>query len=112
MGCWAAPFTTGQAKKLRTLLKTPIHSDDATDKLYHLVGDDDLFDTIDDLAKRDKAVDIRPVVLDFLQTWFGKNGDDAEVLRSVGFVRGFEKDALEIFKDMLTAWNERGEYPA
>lgn len=62
MGTWAVPNTLEIAQKLVELLKTPLAAKDASDKLYDIVGDDDLFDDIDDEAKRRPDVDVRPIV--------------------------------------------------
>ncbi|MDA9231370.1 hypothetical protein N9O56_02245 [Rickettsiales bacterium] len=61
MGTWALPQSLEKAKKLQNLLKKPLIALDAESKLYDLLGDDDLFDSIieeqrvfgDDLDVRD-----------------------------------------------------------
>jgi predicted component of type VI protein secretion system len=61
MGTWSLPQTPKQARKLKKLLKEPLRADEAADKLYDLLGDDELFDLIiteqkifgDDLDVRD-----------------------------------------------------------
>jgi len=46
MGTWNLPQTVEKAKKLQTLLKKPLLAREASDKLYYLLGDDELFDLI------------------------------------------------------------------
>ena len=61
MGTWNLPQSLEKAKKLQNLLKKPLIALDAENKLYDLLGDDDLFDSIieeqrvfgDDLDVRD-----------------------------------------------------------
>ncbi|MBU6140437.1 MAG: hypothetical protein KGP29_02630 [Proteobacteria bacterium] len=47
MGVWALPQTVKQAKELQKLVAKPLSPKVATDKLYNLLGDDDLFDLIE-----------------------------------------------------------------
>ena len=61
MGTWSLPQSLEKAKKLQNLLKKPLIALDTENKLYDLLGDDDLFDSIieeqrvfgDDLDVRD-----------------------------------------------------------
>lgn len=64
-GTWAFPNNPSQALKLKELLSNPIYNTDSDDinRLYDLLGDDELFDSIDSL--NDKT-DIRPIVIDRL----------------------------------------------
>jgi len=49
-GTWSVPNTKAIATKLKLLMDNPIPTDGAADKLYHLLGDDDLFDEINELT--------------------------------------------------------------
>ncbi len=109
MGCWAPPYKTEQAEKIRQLLMQPLAAGIATDKLYHLIGDDELFDRLDDWDSED---DCRTSVLLFLQEWFGKTGDDEDTLESWNWSNDFEDGALVIFKEMLTDWEVNKRFPA
>lgn len=109
MGCWAAPHKTKQAEAIRQLMMEPLPAGIANDKLYHLVGDDELHDDIDDLKSEN---DCRATVLNFLQGWFGKTGDDKDVREDWGWSDDFEDGALVIFKDMLTDWEENKRFPS
>ena len=54
-------------------MKRPIilgkDAEKATDKLYNLTGDDDLFDQLEDAADNDAKGDARPYVKEFLKLW-------------------------------------------
>jgi len=70
-GTWALPDTPEKQDKLIELLSTdlPVGADatNATEQLYDLVGDDELFDQLGELADRDANADARQVVMDRLQ---------------------------------------------
>ena len=46
MGIWALPKKAKQAKELKELFKKPILAKEASDKIYDIIGCDDLFDNI------------------------------------------------------------------
>ncbi len=64
MGTWSTPNTMAKANKLAKLLAKPLPGEKATDVLYDLVGDDDLFDNIDR-----QSSDVRRLVADKLEKW-------------------------------------------
>ena len=110
MGCWTAPYKTKDAEAIRKLLMEPLSPEGAENKIYHLIGDDDLGDSLSEAyEKGDK--DVRSIVLNFLQTWFGDNGDDHDVTEDWGFSEDFDDGALDIFKEMLTDWNQNQRFP-
>ncbi len=49
MGTWSQPHTQEKATKLAKLMVKPILKNTACELLYDLVGDDDLFDYIEEL---------------------------------------------------------------
>lgn len=108
MGCWAVPNTTAQAVAVRALMTKPLLKTDSADQLYHLVGDDTL---CDHLSYAEDGEDVRHIVLNFLQAWFGETGDDKTVRESWRFVDTFQPGALAIFKEMLTEWHHNHTYP-
>jgi len=61
MGVWALPQTVKQAKELQKLVAKPLSPKVAADKLYDLLGDDDLFDNILE-AKEKGDSDVRILV--------------------------------------------------
>lgn len=63
MGTWALPQTLVQAKVLQKLVTKPLSPDAAKNKLYHLLGDDDLFDLIEEAKEKDgKNCDVRTLI--------------------------------------------------
>lgn len=110
MGCWCPPFKTEQAEAIRQLMMEPLSVKKAKDSLYHLVGDDELFNRLDNLNVNNK--DCRFTVLIFLQGWFGITGDDESLREGCGWTKEFDYGALVIFKEMLTEWEEHDRYPS
>ncbi len=61
-GTWAVPKTPKQKRELKKLLSKPLKAKGATDKLYDIIGDDELFDQIDDFASTEPNADVRSMV--------------------------------------------------
>ena len=61
-GTWALPKTSKQKRELKKLLSKPLKAKGATDKLYDILGDDDLFDQIGDFAETEPNADVRSMV--------------------------------------------------
>ena len=74
-GTWATPNTPEKQKKLVELLSKefPVGADatNATEQLYDLIGDDELFDQLEALAEQDADADCRQVVYDRMQMLSG-----------------------------------------
>lgn len=70
-GTWQLPDTPEKQEKLVALLsqELPVGADatNATEQLYNLLGDDELFDRLEELADRDANADARQVVYDRMQ---------------------------------------------
>ena len=70
-GTWQTPDTPEKQAKLVELLSTdlPVGADatNVTEQLYSLIGDDVLFDQLEQLAERDANADARQVILDRMQ---------------------------------------------
>ena len=66
-GTWAMPETPEAKDKLATLLMSelPVGPDatNATEQLYDVFGDDELFDNLAELAREDADADARPVII-------------------------------------------------
>jgi hypothetical protein len=66
-GTWAIPDSPGTEARLKELLSTELpvgpNATNATEQLYDLVGDDQLFDQLAELAEQDPDADARPLVL-------------------------------------------------
>jgi hypothetical protein len=65
-GTWALPETPEQRQRLEQIMAEPLpvgaDATNATEQLYDVLGDDQLFDRLADLAQRDPDADARPVV--------------------------------------------------
>jgi hypothetical protein len=70
-GTWALPESDDEIRKLIDLMKNPlpagIDAENASSALYNLIGDDELFDELFNLAKDDPEQDIRPTVFVWLE---------------------------------------------
>lgn len=70
-GTWAVPDTPEAQKKLNELMaqELPVGPDatNATEQLYDLLGDDELFDRLESLARDDPDADARPLIQSRLQ---------------------------------------------
>lgn len=62
MGTWSVPNTLKIAKQLVKLFEEPVLAGNATDKIYHIIGDDSLFDDIDDERFHRPDQDVRPII--------------------------------------------------
>ena len=72
-GTWAMPESDEEAEQLAELMTKPlqvgINGDDATSALYNLIGDDQLFDDIEEMAEiKGPEYDCRPEVLKWVKT--------------------------------------------
>lgn len=70
-GTWALPETAEQQAKLAELLAAPLEvgpdATNATEQLYDIFGDDELFDRLGDLSTKDPEADARPIIIDRLE---------------------------------------------
>ena len=93
-GSWALPETPEDLQQLQTIMANPLpvgtDAEDATSALYNLIGDDELFDRLHDLADNEgPRADARDVVKHFIKQempgLFDKLGlsDDAEMDQAV-----------------------------
>jgi hypothetical protein len=82
-GTWSTPETPEQKQQLVDLLSKdfPVGADalNATEQLYDLLGDDQLFDQLEKLADQDANADARQTILDRMME-LGQNPDIAEVI--------------------------------
>jgi hypothetical protein len=70
-GTWSLPDTDEKIENLDEIMSAPIEAgidgSNATSVLYHLIGDDELFDNISELADATGPdADVRPLVVDWL----------------------------------------------
>lgn len=77
-GTWSAPQTVEQAQELAQLMAIPLPVSTAADKLYNLMGDDNLFDTFYKVEEKGGPdEDVRGEVTDKLHHWlFNIEEDD------------------------------------
>jgi len=65
-GTWAIPETPKQKKELKNILKKPLPAgkdgDNASDKMYSIIGDDELFDDFYVAGKKNPKADVRPLI--------------------------------------------------
>ena len=65
-GTWAVPETPAQKRDLKKLLSKPLalgkEGDNAADKMYSIIGDDELFDDLYVAGKKDPEGDARPII--------------------------------------------------
>lgn len=63
-GTWSVPATEKIALQLKHIMASPLPAKDATNKLYDILGDDDLFDRIDDAKNKDPSIsgDVRGLI--------------------------------------------------
>ena len=70
-GTWAVPNTDEDIDKLIDILSKPlpagVDGQNATPALYNIIGDDRLFDRIEEIAKIDPERDVRSMITDWLQ---------------------------------------------
>lgn len=98
MGTWALPQTVKQAKELQKLVAKPLSPKVATDKLYNLLGDDDLFDLISSEEKKfGNDYDVRILVESSLRE-FLNNKENA--------TKPWEKEAFKICENICKSLEE------
>ena len=91
-GTWALPRTPKEKAALKKLLSKPLKAKDASDKLYDIIGDDELADDVDDFAEKHPNDDVREIVRGHMERMGIKEDTDLDE----GYVE------LE-FKDKTTA---------
>ena len=83
-GTWATPDTPEEQQELIALLsqELPVGADatNATEQLYSLVGDDVLFDQLQDLAEQDPDADCRSLVIARITDMASKGFDDFDIV--------------------------------
>ena len=70
-GAWALPETDDEIGQLIDILDKPlpvgVDAQNATNALYHILGDDRLFDSLEELAEQDPEADAREIVVSWLE---------------------------------------------
>jgi len=97
MGTWTLPQTKKQADKLSKLLEKSLPLKNLENKLYDLIGDDDLFDEIvSDRKVFGEKHNYNESVKNFLKELIERYENPPEE-----FTKPFEPEAIEILKACL-----------
>ena len=97
MSTWSLPSESKSAARLRKLLDAPMAAAAATERLYTVLGDDALFDTIEGLADLDPERDVRPLVVARLNTLVRSYDRNRIDVRG-----GWNPDALAVCRSLIT----------
>ena len=62
-GTWSIPDTPEKVRELKDLMKEELPADEAIDRLGGILGDDSLFDDIEDMKDSDPKADVRGMVV-------------------------------------------------
>ena len=62
-GTWSIPDTPEKVKELKDLMKQELPADEAQDKIYGILGDDELFDDIAEMESKDPKADVRGMIV-------------------------------------------------
>lgn len=62
-GTWSIPDTPEKVRELKDLMKEELTADEAIDRLGGILGDDSLFDDIEDMKDKDPKADVRGMVV-------------------------------------------------
>lgn len=117
-GMWASPFTVENAEEVAKLLSEPItfaelNSEEGKQRLWNVIGDDNFWDGVEDMAIDFPENDAREWIADMLKAWMINKDtfkDDAYSLEAEQIIRyairdnlnedfennGFEKDEAGI----------------
>jgi hypothetical protein len=94
-GTWAVPNTMELAKKLQAAMANPIPAKDASDVMYGLIGDDELFDSLYELETDNPSADARPTIARWIQSnrkLLDFNTDDKEVMSVIDDIAGVNEE--------------------
>ena len=62
-GTWSIPDTPEKVKELKDLMQQELPADEAQDKIYGILGDDELFDAIAEMEEKDPKADVRGMIV-------------------------------------------------
>ena len=92
-GTWSAPQSLSQARRLAALLdRGPLTASLALERLYDLMGDDELFDELENFDRRKPDGDVRWIVVKKLRQWIN-NRDN--------FTRPWDHEALTVLGKLV-----------
>lgn len=96
-GTWSYPDNMTKVNKLKQMMSKPIKASLATTLLYDLIGDDSLFDAIDEISQHYGDDDIRPLI----RLHLAKIIKDKDL-----YINGFQPGVLDELKAMSDHINE------
>jgi hypothetical protein len=62
-GTWSIPDTPEKVRELKDLMSKELPADEAQDKIYGILGDDELFDAIAEMEEKDPKADVRGMIV-------------------------------------------------
>lgn len=62
-GTWSIPDTPEKVRELKDLMSQELPADEAQDKIYGILGDDELFDAIAEMEEKDPKADVRGMIV-------------------------------------------------
>lgn len=62
-GTWSIPDTPEKVRELKDLMSKELPADEAQDKIYGILGDDELFDDIAEMEEKDPKADVRGMIV-------------------------------------------------
>jgi len=98
-GTWSIPDTPEKVKELKDLMQQELPADEAQDKMYGILGDDELFDDIAEMAEKDPKADVRGMIvrrLDDLGLLKNKKVDEEKQRLDPECWDGYHKDGTKM----------------
>jgi len=98
-GTWSIPDTPEKVKELKDLMQQELPADEAQDKIYGILGDDELFDDIAEMADKDPKADVRGMIvrrLDDLGLLKNKKVDEEKQRLDPECWDGYHKDGTKM----------------
>ena len=98
-GTWALPYTIEKAKEIASLMNNPIPVEKATDLMYSLIGDDELFDSLGELEDDGAGTDARPTIARWIadnMDLIAANVDDQEVIKALADVAELHESEQQV----------------
>ena len=98
-GTWALPDTMEKAKEIASLMNNPIPVEKASDLMYSLIGDDELFDLFGELEDDGTGTDARPTIARWIadnMDLIAANVDDQEVIKALADVAELHESEQQV----------------
>jgi hypothetical protein len=98
-GTWSIPDTPEKVRELKDLMSKELPADEAQDKIYGILGDDELFDAIAEMEEKDPKADVRGMIvrrLDDLGLLKNKKVDEEKQRLDPECWDGYHKDGTKM----------------